>query len=186
MENQELAELVERARQGDSEAFGHIYDRFVDRVYGFVLHQVGNPADAEDITTGVFLDALKQIGRFRWKGAGFSAWLFRIARNDVLDFFRKQGRSRETELSEETLRQPAATLVDEQVAADWEAEELRRAIRGLSPDQQQVVLLKLLMNFSNRQIGEVLGKKEGAIKALQHRALLALKESLQGSTETQA
>lgn len=175
-EKEELAELVERARQGSSEAFGQIYDRFADQVYAFVLHQVKNPADAEDITAGVFLDALEQIGRFRWRGAGFAAWLFRIARNDVLDFFRKRGRSRETELSEETLKQPAATRVEDQVAATWEAEELRQAIGRLSTDQQQVVLLKLLLNFSNRQAGAVLGKSEGAAKALQHRALLALQE----------
>lgn len=177
-EKEELAELVKRARKGSGEAFGQLYDRFADQVYAFVLRQVGNPADAEDITAGVFLDAMQQIGRFRWRGAGFAAWLFSIARHDVLDYFRKRGRTREAELTEETLLQPSATRVEEQVAATWEADELRRAVSSLSLDQQQVVLLKLLMNFSNRQIGAVLGKSEGAVKALQHRALRALREAL--------
>lgn len=177
-EKHELANLVKQARKGDSEAFGRIYDRFHDSVYSYVLHQVGAPADAEDITAGVFLDALENIGKFSWRGAGFGAWLFRIARNDVLDFFRKKGRSRETVLTEETLEQPSKALVEDLAETAWSERELRQAISRLSEEQQQVVLLKLVVNFSNRQIGEVLFKSEGAVKALQHRALLSLRKIL--------
>lgn len=177
-EKRELAKLVKRARRGDAEAFGLLYDRFHDSVYAYVLHQVGSRADAEDITSGVFLDALEKIDVFKWRGAGFSAWLFRIARNDVLDFFRKRGRSRETPLGEEANEQPAATGTEDEAEAARRNRELLQAIRGLSEDQQQVVLLRLVANLSNRQIGEILSRSEGAVKALQHRALKALRKKL--------
>lgn len=171
-----LAKLVKRARRGDAEAFGRLFDRFYGSVYVYVLHQVGNKADAEDITSGVFLDAFEHIGGFDWRGAGFSAWLFRIARNDVLDFFRKRGRSRETPLGDEVNEQPAATETEGEAETARRNRELLLVIRSLSEDQQQVVLLRLAANLSNRQIGEVLSRSEGAVKALQHRALRALRK----------
>ncbi len=176
-EKRELAKLVRRVQAGDVEAYGRIYDQFHDSVYSYVLHQVGAPADAEDITHGVFLDVLEKIDGFRWRGAGFSAWLFRIARNDVLDHFRRQGRMmRETAITEEVMDQPSRERVDLAAEAASDERELLAAIGRLSEEQRQVVLLKLVVNLSNRQIGEVLSKSEGAVKALQHRALAALRK----------
>jgi len=177
-EKRELKKLIRRIQEGDREAFGTLYDRFFDSVYGYVLRQVGTPADAEDITAGVFLEIYEKIGGFTWRGAGFSAWLFRIARNDVLDHFRRRNPARETALTEEIENLPAATTVHQLAERNWTEQELLSAIDQLSEEQRQVTLLKLMLNFSNRQVGEILGKSEGAIKALQHRALLSLKKHL--------
>jgi len=176
-----LEELVERVKQGDISAFGRIYDRLFDKVYGYVYRQVGKRAEAEDITSGVFLNAFEKIGGFTWQGAGFNAWIFRIAHNSVIDHFRRQGRPFfEIEAVEETLEQPAAGL-EEMIDTAWEEEELYAAIDDLPDEQKQVILLRLMVNLSNREIGEVLSKSEGAVKALQHRAMTNLRKSLAGS-----
>lgn len=181
-ERRELATLIKRARKGDAEAFGQIYDRYYDSVYAYVLRQVGTPADAEDITAGVFLDVLEKLDGFRWRGAGFAAWLFRIARNDVLDHFRRRGtKAREVSMTDETLEMPSGVLVENQAETAWRDRNLMASIDRLSDEQRQVVLLKLLVNFSNRQIGAVLGKSEGAVKALQHRALVTLRKIMEES-----
>lgn len=179
-EKRELARLIKRIQKGDVDAFGQLYDRFHGPVYSYVLHQVGKPADAEDITSTVFLYVLEKIDGFTWRGAGFGAWLFRIARNDVLDYFRRQGSgAREIAFPEDLLERPSGVLVDEQAEAASEERRLLCAIAALSEEQQQVVLLKLILNFSNRQVGEVLDKTEGAVKALTHRALLALRREME-------
>ncbi|MHB1390141.1 MAG: RNA polymerase sigma factor [Thermoleophilia bacterium] len=178
-EKRELKKLVHRVQSGDVEAYGILYDRFFDSVYGYVLRQVREPTDAEDIVSGVFLEVLEKIDGFTWRGAGFAAWLFRIARNDVMDHFRRRGsRSRETELTVEIDTMPATEMVEFQAERAWDEQELRTAITRLSEEQQQVILLKLMLNFSNRQIGEVLDKSEGAVKALRHRAMLSLQQIL--------
>lgn len=179
-EKRELARLIKRIQKGDADAFGQLYDRFHGPVYSYVLRQVGNPADAEDITSTVFLYVLEKIDGFTWRGAGFAAWLFRIARNDVLDHFRRHGTgAREIALPEDMLEQPSGVLVEEQFETVTEERRLLCAINGLSDEQRQVVLLKLMMNFSNRQVGEVLDKTEGAVKALTHRALQALRKEME-------
>ena len=93
-EKLELSRLIKRIQKGDADAFGQLYDRFYDPVYSYVLRQTGSRADAEDITAEVFLYVLEKIDGFSWRGAGFAAWLFRIARNDVLDHFRRLGGER--------------------------------------------------------------------------------------------
>ena len=178
-EKRELSRLIKRIQRVDAEAFGQIYDRFHDKVYLYVYRQTGSRTEAEDITANVFLYVLEKIDGFTWRGAGFAAWLFRIARNDVLDYFRKKGNgAREVALTEEIMEQPSRLRVEDEAEAAFDERRLRLAITELSEEQQQVVLLKLMMNFSNRQIGEVLGKSEGAVKALTHRALQGLRKNL--------
>ena len=145
-----------------------------------MLGPARSPQDSEDTPWGFCLYVLEKIDGLNARGAGFAAWLFRIARNDVLDHFRRQGtNSREIAFSEEVMQQPSRVRVDKQAETAAEERRLRRAIATLSEEQQQVVLLKLMMNFSNRQVGEVLGKSEGAVKALTHRALLALRKLME-------
>ncbi|MHB1412563.1 MAG: sigma-70 family RNA polymerase sigma factor [Thermoleophilia bacterium] len=182
-EKRELARLVKQVQNGDLEAFGQLYDRFYGPVFAYVLHQVGSPADAEDIVSGVFLDALQKIGGFTWRGAGFGAWLFSIARNDVMDYFRRQGRSREATITEQHMELASAERVDRIAEAAWDERRLREAVWQLSEEQQQVVLLKLMVNFSNGQIAAVLSKSEGAVKALQHRALENLRKIMESGAE---
>ena len=179
-EKHQLQRLIKRIQRGDVNAFGQLYDQFHDPVYSYVLRQTGSQVDAEDITASVFLYVLEKIDTFTWRGAGFAAWLFRIARNDILDHFRRQGKgAREIALSEEVMKQPSEILVEDQAEAAWDERRLRRKIADLSEDQQQVVLLKLMMNFSNREVGEIIGKSEGAVKALTHRALVSLRKQME-------
>ena len=178
-DHRELRKLVEQAQDGDLDAFGRIYDLLYDRIYAFVLHQVGSRTHAEDITAGVFVGALEKLEGFSWRGAGFTAWLYRIARNDVVDHFRRHGRNlKELAVMEEALELPSDVRVDEMVESAWSELELIQAVRRLSDDQRQVVLLRLVGNLSNRQIGKVVSKSEGAVKALQHRALQNLRKML--------
>ncbi|HDY69885.1 MAG TPA: sigma-70 family RNA polymerase sigma factor [Actinobacteria bacterium] len=179
-EKHKLARLVKRVQKGDSNAFGRIYDRYYDSVYAYVLHQVGSRTDAEDITAGVFLDALERIESFSWRGAGFEAWLFRIARHDVLDYFRWRRRRQHDVALDGTKHPLAAARVADPAEAACEKSYLLQAISNLSEEQQQVILLKLVADLSNQQIGEVLSKSEGAVKALRYRALLSLKQVLDG------
>jgi RNA polymerase sigma-70 factor (ECF subfamily) len=177
----ELAGLVRRVQEGNLEAFGAIYDRFYDSVYVYVFRQVHSHADTEDIVSGVFLDVIDKIGEFRWRGAGFAAWLFSVARHDVLDHFRRRGsRAREVTLSEEIEEMPARVTLEETMERKWDKQEMRDALDGLSEDQRQVMLLKLLFDFTNKQIAQVLDKNEGAVKALRRRAQLSLRRTLEG------
>lgn len=179
-----LEELVERVKQGDISAFGRIYDRMFDKVYGYVYRQVGKRAEAEDITSGVFLSAFEKIGGFTWQGAGFNAWVFRIAHNSVIDHYRKQGMPfYEVDVADELLEHPAGADIEDIIDTAWKEEELYAAIDDLPEEQKQVILLRLMVNFSNREIGEVISKSEGAVKALQHRAMNNLRKILAADGE---
>jgi len=169
--------LVERAQRGDEEALEQLYLLHFDRIFSYLHMSVGNRHDAEDLTTQTFVRMLEAIGRFRWRSVPFSAWLFRIAHNVAMDHFR---RSRGIQLEEEV---PVPEDSAESSAEDEAMQAIGRAsmfelIEKLSPDQQQVLTLKFVFNFSNAEVGAILGKTEGAIKSLQHRALASLHRQL--------
>src|SRR6266540_2446848 len=169
--------LVERARQGDREALEELYLIHFDRIYSYLHMSVGNRHDAEDLTTQTFLKMLESIGRFRWQAAPFSAWLFRIAHNLSMDHFRANRRWQ----PEEEVPEPPGS--EERSAEDEALQSIGRQsmmalIERLSPEQQQVLTLKFVFNFPNADVATILGKTEGAIKSLQHRALASLQREL--------
>jgi RNA polymerase sigma-70 factor (ECF subfamily) len=172
--------LVERGQQGDRDALEDLYLIYFDRIYSYLHMSVGNRHDAEDLTTQTFLKMLESIGRFRFRSAPFSAWLFRIAHNLAMDHFRAARRWQ----PEEEVPEPPG---QEGLSAEEEAlHEIGRAsmlelIEGLSPEQQQVLTLKFVFNFGNAEAATILGKTEGAVKSLQHRALVSLQKQLQQS-----
>ena len=170
--------LVERAQAGDRDALEELYLLHFDRIYGYLHVSVGNRADAEDLTTQTFLRMLESIGRFRWQSAPFSAWLFRIAHNLAMDHFRA---SRRWQPQEEVPEEPgsAAPSADEEAMRALGQESLFELIESLSTEQRQVLTLKFVFDFSNAGAAAVLGKSEGAIKSLQHRALASLQKRLQ-------
>jgi RNA polymerase sigma-70 factor, ECF subfamily len=170
--------LVERAQAGDRDALEELYLLHFDRIYGYLHMSVGNRADAEDLTTQTFLRMLESIGRFRWQSAPFSAWLFRIAHNLAMDHFRA---SKRWQPQEEVPEEPgsAAPSADEEAMRSLGRESLFELIESLSPEQRQVLTLKFVFDFSNAGAAAVLGKSEGAIKSLQHRALTSLQKRLQ-------
>jgi RNA polymerase sigma-70 factor (ECF subfamily) len=173
----EIRSLVERAQGGDRDALEELYLIHFDRIYGYLHMTVGNRHDAEDLTTQTFLKMLESIGRFQFRSAPFSAWLFRIAHNLAMDHFRA---SRRIQLEEE-VPEPVG---DAEVSAEVEAfRSIGRAsmldlIEELSPEQKQVLTLKFVFDFSNVDVATILGKSEGAVKSLQHRALVALQKRL--------
>ncbi|HEX7171081.1 MAG TPA: sigma-70 family RNA polymerase sigma factor [Candidatus Limnocylindria bacterium] len=176
-EDPDLADV--RASQADSAAFGTLYRRYLDRVYGYAFYLLGDHHDAEDATERTFTAALAGIGAFRDEGASFRSWLFRIAHNQVANALRGRGRRRAASL--EVVGEPISGAADPAAAvtAADEARELRRALRTLSDDRRQVVVLRFVDGLSAREIGLVLGRSEGAVRVLQHRALRELAAILQ-------
>jgi RNA polymerase sigma-70 factor (ECF subfamily) len=174
----EMRALVERAQGGDRGALEELYLLHFDRIYSYLHVSVGNKHDAEDLTTQTFLKMLESIGRFRWQSAPFSAWLFRIAHNLAMDHFRASRRWQ----PEEDVPEPPP---DESTSAEMGAlqsigqKSMMELIEDLSPEQQQVLTLKFVFNFANGEVATILGKTEGAIKSLQHRALASLQKQLE-------
>jgi RNA polymerase sigma-70 factor (ECF subfamily) len=174
----EVWALVERAQAGESEAFGLIYDRYVDTVFRFVYFRVGNRQLAEDLTSDTFLRALKRIGSFTWQGRDLGAWLVTIARNLVADHF-KSGRYRLEVTTGDVLDadredrgpegSPESAVVDHITNV-----ALLTAVKQLNPEQQECIVLRFLQGFSVAETAQTMGKNEGAIKALQYRAVRAL------------
>jgi RNA polymerase sigma-70 factor (ECF subfamily) len=170
--------LVERAQAGDTVAFGLLYDRYVDTVFRFIYFRVGNRPLAEDLTSDTFLRALKRIGSFTWQGRDLGAWLVTIARNLVADHF-KSGRYRLEVATGDVLESdredrgpegsPEAAVVDHITNVT-----LLTAVKQLNPEQQECIVLRFLQGFSVAETAQAMGKNEGAIKALQYRAVRAL------------
>ena len=176
-EAQRVRELVERAQQGDRSALEDLYLIHFDRIYGYLHVSVGNRHDAEDLTTQTFLKMIEAIGKFRWQSAPFSAWLFRIAHNLAMDHFRA---ARRWQPEEEVPEPPPdeATSAEEGALEAIGRRSMLALIEDLSLDQQQVLTLKFVFNFSNAEAATILGKTEGAVKSLQHRALVSLQKQL--------
>jgi RNA polymerase sigma-70 factor (ECF subfamily) len=174
----QVRKLVERAQQGDRAALEELYLIHFDRIYSYLHMSVGNRHDAEDLTTQTFLKMLESIGKFRWQSAPFSAWLFRIAHNLAMDHFRARRRWQ----PEEDVPEPPG---EEEPSAELQAmhsigrQSMLELIEDLSSEQQQVLTLKFVFNFQNADVATILGKTEGAIKSLQHRALVSLQKQIQ-------
>jgi RNA polymerase sigma-70 factor, ECF subfamily len=178
--SQELKRLVERGQQGDREALEELYLLHFDRIYSYLHMSVGNRHDAEDLTTQVFVKMLESIGKFRWRSAPFSAWLFRIAHNLAMDHFRANKRWQ----PEEEVPEPdpgEGSAAEEEALQSIGRQSMLQLIEKLSHEQQQVLTLKFVFNFSNAEAATILDKTEGAIKSLQHRALASLQRQLDKS-----
>ena len=172
-----VRELVARGQQGDREALEELYLIHFDRIYSYLHVSVGNRHDAEDLTTQTFLKMLEKIGTFKWQSAPFSAWLFRIAHNLAMDHFRSRRRWQPGEEVPEPPgeEEPSAELAAMQTIG---RESMLKLIDHLSPEQQQVRTLKFVFNLPNAEGAAILDKTEGAIKSLQHRALVSLQKQI--------
>src|SRR5213596_4175143 len=173
----DLRRLVDFAQKGDREALEALYLLHFDRVYSYLHLSVGNRHDAEDLTTQTFLKMLESIKRFRWRSAPFSAWLFRIAHNLAMDHFRATRRWQ----PEEEVPEPEGESEPSAEAAALQSigrQSMLELIEGLSGEQQQVLTLKFVFNLPNAEVATIIGKTEGAIKSLQHRALVSLQKHI--------
>jgi len=177
-EQERVRVLVEQAKAGDSDALEELYLIHFDRIFSYLQLSVGNRHDAEDLTTQTFLKMLEAIGRFRWRAVPFSAWLFRIAHNVAMDHFRAARRSEPREEVPEP--EPDESTSAEAGALDAIGRKsMLELIDDLSGEQQQVLTLKFVFGFSNGEAATILGKTEGAVKSLQHRALVTLHKKLE-------
>ncbi|GAA2291054.1 hypothetical protein GCM10010149_42810 [Nonomuraea roseoviolacea subsp. roseoviolacea] len=175
----DLRLLVLRAKTGDTEAFGTLYDRYVGLVYRYIYFRVGSHPLAEDLTSETFLRALRRIAGFTWQGRDFGAWLVTIARNLVTDHF-KSSRYRLEIPTGEVIDVPldGAHIPENAVVTAIINDRVLRAVRELGPEQQECVVLRFLHGLSLAETALIMGKKSGAIKALQFRAVKALARAL--------
>ncbi len=177
---------IQRAVAGDPQAFAQLYDAYVDRVYRFIFFRIGNEQSAEDLTSQVFLKAWEHLGQYEVRGISFGPWLFRIARNLVIDHYRTRKDHDPLEGEDEVNASsdlPPGMSVEGAIAAQLEADHLRSAMEELTEDQRTVLTLKFIEGFSTAEIAEIMGKRQGAIRALQLRGLQALAEIIEAQDE---
>lgn len=177
--NHDEHELVTKAINGETDAFGELYKRYLDAIYRFVYFRTGHNEDAEDLTEQTFLKAWEALPKYRQVGKPFSSWLYRIAYNVVVDYHRHnkkvEGISQEL-IRESILIQPQGTLKN--VEDREEITNLARAITKLSEEQQMVIIFRFIEGMSYKQVSEIIGKNEGTCRMIQFRALTALQNIL--------
>lgn len=169
--------LIGRAAR-DADAFGALYERYVDRIYNYIYYRVGNVHDAEDLTARVFFRALAHIDDYRDRGAPFAAWLYRIAHNLVANWHRDRSRRRDIRLDDVVSLAGRGDGPEHLAERSEEARVLLSAIAALPAERQQLLILKFVEEMSNIEIARVMGRTEGAIKSLYHRTLIALRDEL--------
>lgn len=169
------AGLIQRAKNGDVTAFAEIYDRCQPAIYRYILYQVNDVAVAEDLTGEVFVRLVERIDRFTYRDHPLLAWLYTIARNLIIDYYRRAGRHP----SPPEWLVPLASDLEETVEHRLSQRRLAAAIAHLTQDQRQVIILKFVEGLDNETVARTLGKSVGAVKTLQHRALAALRRILE-------
>lgn len=181
MPESEEQDTLLRASQGDLEAFGVLYEKYVERIFNYVYYRTGNVHDAEDLTARVFYRALHHIHTYTDRGVPFSAWLYRIAHNLVANWHRDRSRHQEIPLSDAPTLHYKGEPPEVALMQTQERDGLLRLIRHLPSERQHLLILKFLEHMSNSEIGETMGRSEGAVKSLYHRTLLALRDELEDS-----
>ena len=178
---EDLAEqemLLERASQADPAALGALYDLYVGRIYSYIYHRVGQAELAEDLTGQVFMRLLEAVRKGRPWRSSFSGWLYRIAHNLVIDHYRRKGRASFVELDDVT---PAGNAFDplHSIEARLDHERLQSALSRLTDEQAEVITLRFLEGLSISEVATIMDRSEGSVKALQYRAVLALRRVMQ-------
>ncbi len=181
MPESEEQDTLLRASQGDLEAFGVLYEKYVERIFNYVYYRTGNVHDAEDLTARVFYRALHHVHTYTDRGVPFSAWLYRIAHNLVANWHRDRSRHQEIPLSDAPTIHYKGEPPEVALMQTQERDALLRLIRQLPSERQHLLILKFLEHMSNSEIGETMGRSEGAVKSLYHRTLLALRDELEES-----
>ena len=167
-------QIVVRAKRYEEDAFGEIYDRNYQRIFTYIYYRVDDTLLAEDLAAETFVRALQSIHAFRFKGVPFSAWLYRIAGNLVIDHFRRMRPTFSLDSEAGAMIQDRSQDTQSNFFQTMEIEELRIALKYLTEEQQQVVILRFVDGLTSGEVADIMGKTEGAIKALQHRAIVAL------------
>ena len=178
---QDEKSLVRRAQKHNQEAFAELYERYFDKIYRYIVIRTGNTQEAEDMTQQVFLKVLRAISSFKWRGKPFSAWLFRIAHNQVVDYLRKKTKQPTVPFEQSLARsEDNPYLLAEQ---KLEMKQLLLAVGELTEAQREVISLRFTSELPIAEVAKVMGKSLGAVKALQHSAIVALRKKLTGAFE---
>ena len=171
-------DVLNRAAQGEREAFGLLYERYIDRIFNYVYYRTGNLHDAEDLTARVFQRAMNHIKNYTDRGVPFSAWLYRIAHNLVANWHRDRSRRQEIPINDVPILPSKGDHPEKNLVRSQEEDSLLRLIRKLPPERQNLLILKFVENMSNAEIGAIMGRSEGAVKSLYHRTLLSLRDQI--------
>jgi RNA polymerase sigma-70 factor (ECF subfamily) len=169
--------LIRQAQAGSAESFGTLYDHYVPQIYRFVLLKVTAREEAEDLTHEIFLRAWRKIKAYQIRGFPFSSWLYQIARNQVIDHYRLKKNQISLEMVDVDLVK-AEESVERDVERLLSLDRVREAMKDLSHDEQDVLIMRFVEGLSHREIASTISKSEGAVRLIQHRALNALRKSL--------
>ncbi len=175
-------EIVERAKRGEAEAFGSLYDHYHPKIYRFVLLKTSHKETAEDLTHQAFLSAWQNIHGFSYRGFPFGSWLYQIAKNSVIDHYRSAKKTTPIESVAELLG--SSVNHEEKADARLKIQSVYEALKQLSGDHQDIVIMRFVEELSPGEIAQALGKTEGAVRVMQHRALSALKNILKEKWKT--
>ena len=171
-------EILVSASQGDQDAFGRLYERYAERIFNYVYYRTGNVHDAEDLTARVFQRAMNHIRNYTDRGVPFSAWLYRIAHNLVANWHRDRSRRQEIPINDLPVLTSKEEHPEKNLVRSEDQEALLRLIRRLPAERQTLLILKFVEDLSNAEIGQIMGRSEGAVKSLYHRTLLALRDEI--------
>ena len=171
-----LERLVQQAKNGDADAFGEIFDHYHEPIYRYVASRVQRPSDAEDLTQSVFVKALEALPRYEVRGNPFGGWLFRLARNAVIDFVRTRHDHLELDVLQE--RSANQALPDEILVARQQIDAVGIALTALTEEQRDAIALRFFAGLSAREAAVAMGKQEGTVRGLQFRAIAALRRQL--------
>lgn len=173
-------QLIQLSQKGDTQAFGELYERYAQRVFRYLYAHLDNRLDAEDLTEEVFLRVWKSLGGYQEQGVPFLAFLFRVARNALIDHYRRSGKNQaETSIEDMQLSEPGDGPV-EAVTALLEHQQLRTMLEELREDYRTVLVLRFLSELSPEETARAMGRSAGAVRVLQHRALAALRSMMDG------
>lgn len=169
-------DLIQRAQQFEDSALTWLYQTYYPKVYNYAFLHLGDAAMAEDLASDVMVKVLESLKDYRFRGVPFAAWVFRIARNRIIDVHRRRKRRGEVDLKEDLV----AGFDDPTAAAEraFHRSQLQSALLLLTEEQRQTIILKFIEGFDNASVAQILGRSQGAIKSLQHRALASLRRIL--------
>jgi len=172
------AQLVERAVRGESSAYGELYDMYIERIYRFLYIKVGRREDAEDLAQTVFLKALENMPRYKDMGYPFSSWLYRIASNAVIDYYRTSRPVVDLEDIDEAKLGVISKELEVDVQTALDITRVKKALSLIKEEYQDVIVLRFIEDMSVKDVAAFIDKTEGAVKLITHRGLAALRKAL--------
>lgn len=177
-----IRNLVKKAKGQDPNAFGRLYDEYVDKIFRYIFYKTGNFAEAQDLTGHTFLKAFENIDSYELREVAFSSWLYRIAHNLVVDHFRRESKRESVPIEDQPPAVSDSGNPVDMVMADMDSERLYHALKDLTHNQREVIVLKFIDSLSNSQVAEIMGISIGAVKSTQKRGLLSLNRILSNSS----